>query len=247
MPVYDYKFRRQLPEISSCVGFWKFEETAGSYNGTASECKDSSGQGNDGKAVGDANTFANSKVGNGCTFDGNDNIEIPDSTDFYYDTGNFVISTWVRFDSGTIHAICGQVIDNSNRWQFGYNNTAWSLFCATGGTDRSVSWNWTIGYNTWYHLCVVRSASNTYTLYIDGLKITQTSNTGSRTSWPNIATVMKLGAGFRAASVNRYLTGDLDEFFILKGASLDNIEVAKLANGHSMPTYWGSSTSLITA
>jgi len=110
-PVAHYKFDEGTGSIAhnsessaysgaAPVGWWRMDES--SWNGTADEVTDSSGNGNDGVRVATATTSSSSKVGPYCgTFDGDSdyvNCGNDDSLDF--PTNDFTLEAWVNMTAG---------------------------------------------------------------------------------------------------------------------------------------------------
>ncbi|MBU2578389.1 DUF2341 domain-containing protein, partial [Patescibacteria group bacterium] len=76
------------------VGYWKMDEA--SWNGTANEVVDSSGNGNHGQGVGTTPpTTAAGRFGNGGSFDGSEDYVSVSHSDTL-DASNFTVSLWVK-------------------------------------------------------------------------------------------------------------------------------------------------------
>ncbi len=149
------------PKWDNIVGYWKMD---GNW-------QDSSGNGHHGlrNGTGDSSPefSIDNKVGShGGAFDSvNDDVSIPDNTDFQFGLGDFSIAAWVKTSAGGAIKIAIGKFNGviSNYW----------LGIEAGGTaalnlvGSSVKSNTIIIDSTWHHVVGVRRNGITY-MYIDG-------------------------------------------------------------------------------
>lgn len=153
------------------VGYWKMDEA--SWNGTAGEVVDASGNGNHGTRNGDATT-GSGKYGNGGFFDGNgDRVVIGDSDNFSFGANPLTIASWVKFDSsglGTYEMIVSQ---NADSFELNKNSSnqlrlemRYSDDTVLRGNELTASLN---EVNRWYFVVATFSPfDGTIKLYVDG-------------------------------------------------------------------------------
>jgi len=202
------------------VGYWKMDEA--SWNGTASEVKDASGNGNHGAAAGGATAGAG-KYGNGGVFDGtNDYVTVPNSTNLQL-TNNFTLSLW--FKAGSTSQSQKYLINKNNYYGilYEYVNDTLEFWSGSGrytGDDPRVGTGITLADTNWHHI-VYSYDGKTLSGYKDGVQIF---------SLPKVFTlltstdVLYLGS---AASAANLVNGSLDETRIYNRA-LSPAEVADL-------------------
>ena len=154
-----------------------------------------------------------------------DYISIPDSDDWYFGTGDFVIDFWIRFSSGasaTQTTFISQMADGtSNYWFFRKNSNDKLLFqSAIGGVVKAVYVSATapsLSNAVWYHLAVVR-VSTTIKMYINGTQHNLTESTAIGTNdLGNISAPLSIGS--RRISTYDYVNGNMDEIRISKGTN----------------------------
>lgn len=154
------------------VGYWKMDEA--SWNGTASEVVDSSGNGNHGVRAGDATTAAG-KFGNGGTFDGTgDSVLIgdPSSGALDFGTGDFTLSSW--FYVSSLPSAYKSIINKGAVGAVGYgltisdDNKLSGSIQATGGTNQHAKSVTAITAGSWQHATVVFKRNDKIYIYING-------------------------------------------------------------------------------
>ena len=116
-------------------------------------------------------------------FNGSSYLEITDSDDWYFGTGNFTIDCFVNFvtlpATSSVSSIITQGVDSTNHWTFRLNDATGLTFNHYPGGSADIQIgessydNWKTG--KWYHIAIVRN-SNTFNLYINGsLTVTGTN------------------------------------------------------------------------
>ena len=154
-------------------------------------------------------------------FDGAvDYLELADSSDWAYGTGNFSIDFWLYPTSVTgAHAVYEQFTTGDNTVIIFANGTslAFHVYSALAYIVYfSVADALTI--NTWQHVAIVRygTGQNNMYVFIDGTSktISYNNNLAADASMPDLATVLKIG--YSAYGYGSWL-GNIDEFRISKG------------------------------
>jgi hypothetical protein len=189
------------------VGYWKFDED--SWNGTASEIKDSSGNSSHGVSVGSMTTTALGKFDKAGLYDGvNDYINIPDADTqdlFDFGTGDYTLSAWIKGGSqGTSSRI---IIKNSafylNAQNTGICSANKAVFEKPSGGSGLCSTT-SINDSAWHLITGIRKGDNAY-LYIDG--VLEATGTG----WSSESATSANALNFSYSTANNYFTGSIDE------------------------------------
>lgn len=158
------------------IAHWEMNET--SWNTTANEVKDSSGNALHGTAVADATT-AVGKFNNGGTFDGTDDrITIEDNSILNLTT-QFSVTAWIKRDVTGTDTIY-QSGTQSSYWAVDIRNDKLNFFEVFSADYMSTR---TITDTNWHHVAVVKDgdgASN-LKLYIDG-QLDSTHSSGTVTT-----------------------------------------------------------------
>ena len=154
-------------------------------------------------------------------FDGtNDYVSVPHNSVFNWGSGAFSVSAWFKTSSTAISAI----VDKD--W-WGMYPTGWSLMLNVNGAGTATfligdgsnpNINVTGGSNLnddkWHQVVAVRSATNSYSLFIDGVNVGSSSETKT-----NIDNSYAIGIGARASRDNAfYFSGRIDEVRIWNDA-----------------------------
>jgi hypothetical protein len=89
-------------------------------------------------------------------------------------TGNFTVDFWVKFQNmgnwGLWAYGDGAGRDNGDiDMQWDNNNTRWTFSSKNAGASADITGTDTVTTGVWYHIAVVRSATNTLTIYRDGV------------------------------------------------------------------------------
>jgi hypothetical protein len=151
-----------------------------------------------------------------------DYVSVPDSTDWFFDTGDFTIDCWVRWNalptSGNRQKIITQSKDGSNRWYFGiWNNGGvqtleFRHFPNSGTADIAIVKTTSVSINTWYHLALVRNGNN-WMIFKDGSQ--QGTTEVDAYNIDNIAGALYIGV--RKDKDEDYFNGWIDEVRVTKG------------------------------
>lgn len=154
--------------------------------GSGSSLNDQSGNGNSSTDFGADSDWTIGKYGNALSFDGDDYIRVDDNTSLDFGSGNFAVSAWVKStaanvsilmkrDDGSECSYCGWFmrIDSSGYLQ--------GLVRQQGGAAQAnFSGTTTINDGNWHYVSLVKEASNSHKLYVDGqLTGTNTTTVGS--------------------------------------------------------------------
>ena len=157
--------------------------------------------------------------------DGDDNIEVPSSSDFNYGTGDFTWEFWVKLNttSGTQYMMDHSTSNNGGtfhmhggllRYLNPTTGTGSDLYTECGGLSPG----------HWHHIAASRS-SGTTRIFVDGTLRTSASDTHN---YPD----NKVWIGSRPDG--QYMTGNISNFRIIKGTALYtssfNVPTAPLTN-----------------
>jgi hypothetical protein len=193
---------------------YRFDECT--WDGSAGEVVDSSGNNNHGRAMGGATTVADGKLGRAGSFDSNLNqyIEIPHSDDLEMNTGNQVtVAGWINQQAPQSGWIT--ILSKSNEsYALQLQNGNMPRFTIYDGGWRSVNADNTIQQNTWYHFAATFDGENVR-IYVDG-NLQNDQNTAGQIRSSNLPLYLAHNSG--AASEDRYFDGMMDEFKIFDKA-----------------------------
>lgn len=163
-------------------------------------------------------------------------ISIPDSTDWYFGTGDFTIDFWLEIASTpTNMTLFSQREDADNNYRLDYvpGTARLLLYVESGGASNYREWYCTFDptLDIWYHIAVVKEgtgmASGNIKLYVNGTSQSITHSTGGTvTEFPNLSAVFEIG---REAILDQYLSGKIDEFRVSKS-------IARWTENFSPPT-----------
>ena len=214
--------------MNNIVGLWHLNET--SWNGTANEVVDDSGNGNHGTRVGNATTTSLAALGSFAgTFDGaGDYVTIADSASLDITT-NITLSVWVKKRTLGAREILtgkGNGVGASTTSYYvevdASNQVAFTVTDSTPSGNKLTATDLIISDTNWHHIVGTYDGA-TQRLYLDG-KVSAVSNTWANT----IHTTSQTFAIGRLGDLNNlYLTGELDEVAIWSRA-LDANEVRQL-------------------
>lgn len=219
-PLPDNKVNTYF-DMTDNQGLWHFEGNA----------DDTSGNGNNGTVNGA--TLVTGRVGNEAySFDGsNDYITAPSALSLQI-TGNISIAAWIKADSYSQYE---SIVQYANPGESEANNHLYNVTWANSGGDIRLFWEYGGGNNVitdfntnlntgqWYHIVVVRDASETKAhLYVDGTLF------GSETysNNPTGGTTSQLWIGTDGGT-SGYFDGTIDEVAIWS-RDLSSLEVNNL-------------------
>jgi hypothetical protein len=195
------------------VGHWKMDEA--SWNGTAGEVIDSSGNGNNGTSAGGATTGAG-KFGSGGSFDGVDDY-VNAGDDSSLNPGHITVSAWIKKPSGTTGTVLRKgssylldfwSIGNSLRFTI---NSKWSLGAGVVYPDDG-NWHFLLGTYDGQNINVFIDGELKKTdAHVDSIFVTSNS----------------LSIGKNSVASDNYFNGQIDEARIYNRA-LSADEVKKL-------------------
>lgn len=155
------------------VGYWKMDEA--SWNGTAGEVKDASGNGNNGVSVG-GSTTSTGKFGSGGNFDGsNDQIEVPTIANDM-PSNSWTQAYWIKTSTNS-NLIISEKGTNVAFLQTMPGGNIRIGITQISTLDTSLSNG--INDNSWHHVVGVYDYNaGSLSTYIDGVKRASRSNAG---------------------------------------------------------------------
>jgi hypothetical protein len=145
-------------------------------------------------------------------------LSVPDSADWFFDTGDFTVDFWIRPNSlptsGNRQGLFAQYQNNNARHIFYIYNNAGSYEFRWYGHDVSgiaINRAAAISTGNWYHVAAVRYG-NIFRIFLDGVQLgADTTFTGSMT---DIASAWHVGVEDEAST---RFNGWIDEFRVSKG------------------------------
>jgi hypothetical protein len=221
----EYPFSSQLlPSLNDAVG---------TNNGTRPSSTLTGG------ALGPS--FTTGKIGKAFTFDGlNDYVSL--GNDKFNFAGSFSISAWVNLNtvSGnqTIMSNLSYVSNISNGWLLLMrNNKLYFEFYKNNGTYDYLATNTNLTTSTWYHITVVRVASQSTKLYINGVLDSSNASAFNPTYTSSIPIPSSIGAWkYDASNVINFTNGKIDALNIWN-RELTAADVTELYNAGTGKQY----------
>jgi hypothetical protein len=194
-------------------------------------------------------SFTTGKIGQAFNFDGlNDYVSL--GNDKFNFAGNFSISAWINLNtvSGnqTIMSNLSFVSPNvSNGWLFIVRNNRLQLeLYKNNNTWNGLQSLSTLSTSTWYHVVVVRVASQSTKMYINGVLDNSNTSTFDPTYLSSIPIPSSIGAWkYDASNVINFTNGKIDALNIWNKELTDN-EVFSLYNEGNGTQYPFSSQTL---
>jgi hypothetical protein len=195
------------------VGYWKMDEA--SWNGTANEVLDASGNSNNGTANG-GSTTTTGKYGNGGVFSGsNQSVDITHSAELNPST-DMSVSMWVKFNINNDWMKLVSKSHGSDPWKSyeityngWYNRFDIQYYDSNGTSLGGQSTQISPTINTWYHV-VVERVDTTFKFFINGEDMSDPANTSTVT-----ATIYPATSNL---SLGSSLNGNMDEVRIYNRA-----------------------------
>jgi hypothetical protein len=194
-------------------------------------------------------TLTTGKIGKAFTFDGiNDYISL--GNDKFNFTGNFSFSGWVNFNSvsGT-QCIFSNLSYNSSNISNGWlvlmrgQKLCLELYKNNGTYDQLAS-STNLNMSTWYHITIVRVASQSTKIYINGVLDTSNTSTYDPTYLSTIPIPSSIGAWkYNATTISHVSNGKIEAINIWNKALTSN-EVSMLYNGSNGTKYSSGSFGL---
>jgi len=209
------------PDLNSgLVGHWTFDGPD-----MTSNVADRSGNGNDGRLVGQtATTTVRGVLGQALEFDGSDDyVFVADDASLDFGTGNFTAGLWVKTTTSARQTALSKFqYDGTGTSEQGFyidvlaSGTTRAAFESNGGDSyRIVNGTATMNDGRWHHIVLVRDAQNIANLYEDGVFISSNSLTSGTVT--TIDTTNSLGIGYQAdqgQAMNAFdvnFTGSIDD------------------------------------
>lgn len=196
------------------VGYWALDGNAA----------DSSGNGHDGTVIGATPTVdKNGNPSSAYSFDGNDLITVPDSSDFTLGSNPFSISAWSKLDEFTTDGAYYLMGHDegpglTNKWIFAQRNDGLSFVTSQTSWLDLGTFSFQVG--DWHHLLIQRSG-DLLSAYIDGALLGSAAFTAAI---PDPATAFWIGDA-EDQHPGRNFRGSIDDVRIYSRAlAIDEIE-----------------------
>lgn len=186
---------------------------------------------------------ANSATNVTGTFDGIDDYIVTDISPALDLTNNYTFEAWVNRKNPTTF---GRIFDKSRVNLFVHTNNSLTLYkenslvlsitTAAGSHVINTGLN-SVQLNKWHHIAFSVSATNVYTIYIDGVAVPYTSTGTAAAASTNATLPAYIGGN---ASLTRGLDGSIDEVRVWSGVKT---QAELIAN--SMTKYVGNESGLL--
>jgi hypothetical protein len=211
---------------------------------TGDNLNDTSGNEQNATNVGGV-TFTAGKFGNAFTFNGSNNISLPDNS-LNSLTGDFTISMWVKVkETGTLQTLLSSIgTDGTNYYGFAINNyggTYTTFYTGNGSTSVALNESSPNPYNTWYHVVVTRKAGTRTRIYYNG-SMTQ-SNSDTRNAIYYSGT-NRVNIGAFGSTSQRVANGTQIDAVTIWNRELNSGEVLSLYNAGTGAEYPYSALTL---
>ncbi|MEM2130828.1 MAG: DUF2341 domain-containing protein, partial [Candidatus Bathyarchaeia archaeon] len=195
---------------------------------------DSTVNGNNAIAFGDAGQGAPGKIGSGVSFDGiNDFLQVPHNADLTGFDEAFTASFWVKLtDTSRRQTFLNKytTVNNQRAWSIDYEaSRGLGLFTSQNGQSfRYYYAAFTPTANIWYHISVIWLSGQTPLFFINGMStpVTFSSWTAYSSIFNNVGVPLDIGRC--TYETNRYLAGFMDE------VSISNIQ---RSSGYLLTSY----------
>lgn len=230
------------------VGYWKMDEASWSNNCSTTSVLDSSGNGYNGVSCpnGTGPTGgATGKFGNGGSFDGTNDIvqgEDFDSNPLLSGTKRWSVAGWFKtsdtdgyiFDTRDADS---STFDGAALYTDGSNTLKIYVNSDSATTVKDWTYSITSTDGNWHNFVFTRDGDNSFTLYLDGVKLTPSAQTTNDDSTNQSDTWTEFHFGNRHVSNVYPLNGTLDEMRIYNRAFTPT-EVAQLYNWAPGPSIY---------
>lgn len=170
---------------SGLVGYWKFDERAGSV------ASDSSSSGNNADlkpSCPDCPVWTTGLSKNALKFDGDNDYVSAGNPVSLQMANNFVVMMWANLDAIQISAFYDPVShghDSTRGWVWQGNGAALGALFGDGTSVTGPAFSTDLRGTGWHHLTAVKSATDGVTLYLDGKRDnTMSSRTASVVLFP---------------------------------------------------------------
>jgi len=208
-----------------------------------SDATDSTDNNHDGTVNGATNTAA--KINNGYSFDGNDSISIPNSTDLTFADASgdlpFTFAMWFSVTAFNTNALIAKDDGTNREYALFINSTIFRMFLkdGTNGEQQSTDFSHTLSTGTLYHLICTydgsggANAADGINLYVNNSIIAQGYQIkGAYTKMANKSVDMTLGV-----YATNYHSGLEDEVAIWNRVltSDERAELYNSSNGNQYP------------
>ncbi|NQU42048.1 DUF2341 domain-containing protein [bacterium] len=166
---------------------------------------DSSPYGNDGTA--NAPVLTAAVIGDGLTFDGDDDIVVPDSDSLDFSGGPFTVSAWISKNSlSTMIPVSKDFGGIANKWSLGFGSNqiafrANDIYCYTAPDSLMAQ--------TWHYVTFVRDGNTGHT-YVDGQPSDGPHDVSGFGSLTN-AESLRIGSRIYQSEPGYYFNGKIDE------------------------------------
>lgn len=155
-----------------------------------------------------------------------DSLEIADSTDFDFGSGDFTLEAWLNVNNTASRTVFAKWSSFQQSFFLGGGASNYGFYYSTAGTDPNlaITLNPWPSTGTWFHLAVCRDGSN-LRMFVDGTQEGSTFNIGS-TSFFDGSGPLIIGDN---STINPAFDGWMDEIRITKG-------VARYTSNFTAPT-----------
>ena len=231
-------------------GAWNGEKSGASLDANilrvyaGDDLNDTSGNAQNATNVGGV-TFAAGKFGNAFTFNGSNNISLPDNS-LNSLTGDFTVSMWVKVqNTGTLQTLFSSIgSDGTNYHGFTINNYGGiytTIYTGSGSTGISLNELSPNPYNTWYHVVVTRKAGTRTRIYYNGVNTRENADANNAIYYSG---VNKVNIGAFYSSSYRVANGTQIDAVTIWRKELNPGEVLSLYNFGNGAQYPYSTLSL---
>lgn len=143
-------------------------------------------------------------------------VSYADNAGFTIGTGNFTWEWKIQITDNTQNfALASQYASGTSFQAVWYQGNAIQIYGIRGANDTYVAASWTPTNGQTYHVMLVRSASTTYTFYIDGVALTNSAPDTSLTNFTDLSAPFEVGYHQDSAM---YFQGKIDEVRISNNA-----------------------------